>query len=283
MDHIVDRECDLESGHRCLAYVFGDISLRYASWTDRHWPSHSLWCLTRLLEQWLRPSSPRNRDTFAGSTHEREFNLLLVQTAVMLLSQRHQRFGLENWCIEFLFAQLCRPESLLSKDEHSNVIHLVLEESALLRIVGILPYFGYDENMVSCGVAILESVLTYIGRLLGDARTLHYGDWLFAKAVFSEPGGTVATWDLGEWIRNRAPEILRLRPSSTAAIQGIHDALTAIYPLCAENDELRALWDRIDYPGRPGDIFTDPFLDLGAFFSSAEEPCVHGDIVVNPS
>ncbi|EJD51476.1 hypothetical protein AURDEDRAFT_159207 [Auricularia subglabra TFB-10046 SS5] len=205
----------------------------------------------------------------------------------MLLAPWHGRFGLENWCIEFLFARLCRPESLLSKEEYSNVIHLVVEESALLRIVGILHYFVYDEDLVSRGAAILQSILTYIGRLLGDARTLHYGDRLFAKVVFSEHGGTVAdepaTWDLGDWMRNRAPEMLRFCPSSTAAIQGIHDALTAIYPLCAGNNKLRALWDRIGYPGRPGDIFTDPFLDVGAFFTSAEAPRAHRSDIFSAS
>ncbi|EJD51513.1 hypothetical protein AURDEDRAFT_159246 [Auricularia subglabra TFB-10046 SS5] len=181
--------------------------------------------------------------------------------------------GPEPSCIEFLFAQLCCPQSLLGESGTHDATRLLLEASALFKIVGMPWFFGCTDDVVNRGTAILATTIRHVGRLLNSAETIRYGEPLFKQLAFSEAKrktGEPRTWDLGEWIRTQAPGILECYPSSTTAMQDIHDALSAIYPLCADSKELRACWDRIGYPGRPGDIFTDPFLDVGAFFNSAE-------------
>ncbi|EJD51508.1 hypothetical protein AURDEDRAFT_159242 [Auricularia subglabra TFB-10046 SS5] len=193
----------------------------------------------------------------------------------MVLSAEHDTFGCDRWCIEFLFAQLCCPQSLLGESGTLDVTRLLLERSAIRKIAGVHGYFGYSDDVASHATAILATTINHVGRLLNSAKTISDGEQLFKQSAFSEVNRKTdepIIWDLGEWIRTQAPDILENCPSSATAMQDIHDTLSGIYPLCADRKELRACWDRIGYPGRPGDIFTYPFLDIGAFFTSAEAP-----------
>ncbi|EJD51481.1 hypothetical protein AURDEDRAFT_120819 [Auricularia subglabra TFB-10046 SS5] len=180
--------------------------------------------------------------------------------------------------LNFLFAQLCHVPGALRQEGKLEIIRLILDEAALLKIVGETSYVAFNDESVRHGIGILAEITSSVSRLIGDATSFDDGVQLFAKLAFAEAKGQnneTVTWDLGEWTRTLAHALIENYPSAATSMQDFHNAVVAIYPLCAGSSELRAHWDRIDYPGRPGDIFTDPFLDVGEFFANAEAPRVH--------
>ncbi|EJD51511.1 hypothetical protein AURDEDRAFT_111694 [Auricularia subglabra TFB-10046 SS5] len=194
----------------------------------------------------------------------------------MLLLPRHPPTSFEHLSIHVLFAHLCHLPRALRQQEKLEIIRLILDEVVLLKIVGVTPYPIYDEY-AGHGAGILAEITSSVGRLIGDATSFHDGVKLFGKLAFAEGKGQnngTVTWDLGDWTRTRAPALIEDTPDVGTSMVVFHNAMTAIYPLCAGSSELLAHWDRIGYPGRPGDVFTDPFLEVGAFFANAESPRV---------
>ncbi|EJD51509.1 hypothetical protein AURDEDRAFT_149724 [Auricularia subglabra TFB-10046 SS5] len=154
-----------------------------------------------------------------------------------------------------------------------KIIRLILDEVVLPKIVGVTCHIDDDDRRD--GTGILAEITSSVGGMIADATSFHDGVQLFAKLALAEGKGRnneTVIWDLGEWTRKRAPALFEHYPSARTSMQDFHNAMAAIYPLCASSSELRAHWDRIGYPGRPSDIFTDPFLEVGAFFATAEAP-----------
>ncbi|EJD51504.1 hypothetical protein AURDEDRAFT_120832 [Auricularia subglabra TFB-10046 SS5] len=273
--------------HTCLAFLFGNGEFRDVAWAERCWSSFDFWSLIECLDSSLRRVSTSN-SVSTGLDDRPGLNLALARTTVMLLLPYHNRHNKEDLCIEFLFDRLCSPQSPLGDTGKLDIIRLVLEESAILTFLSRTDYY-FEETFARRGIAILGTIIRHLGRLLGENRAIPHGEQLFRNLAFSEATGQnnqSITWDLGEWIRTDAPTLLDYFPSLTTVMQDFHDAMAAIYPLCSGSTELRSHWDRIGYPGRPGDTvsttplpaalfshvvnqFSDPFLDVGLFFTMA--------------
>lgn len=261
--------------HRCLAYLFGSNHLCDVAWPESPWSWSSLSNLSRCLENSRRhPFQPTSART---QSDDREFDFALAFTSVMLLSPGHDVFGTEEKSVAFLFGYLCQPSSpsIPDSDGKLRVIRLILETGALLRIVGMPEYLNYDDNDIQYGLGVLTAIITDLGRRLREGATDREWEQLFQALAYTDvkgENGASRTWDLGVWLRTQSFKILKDYYASATSMQSVHDALVEIYPLCDANHELRAQWDRIGYPGRPGDIFSDPFLDVGAFFENGEDP-----------
>ena len=85
LEHLPRRE------HRCLAYLFGSSDLWYPTWKDRHWSWRPLFYLSASLEtSCLHPFEPSSVRTLSD---DRQFDLALARTVVILLSPRNDRYG----------------------------------------------------------------------------------------------------------------------------------------------------------------------------------------------
>ncbi|EJD51479.1 hypothetical protein AURDEDRAFT_159210 [Auricularia subglabra TFB-10046 SS5] len=180
---------------------------------------------------------------------------------------------MEDPCIRTLFGVLCHPKSHVDDAGKLNIVRLILEEAALQSIVGpvIRSSLIDDRRFKFNGTGILAAITSSICSLLGAPETRPQGEQLFKQLAFTEVHrkSTVLIWDLGEWIRTHSDALTGVISVDSIWMQSFHDSMTEIFNMCATNDPLRTAWNRIGYPGRPGDVFSDPFLDIGAFFGQA--------------
>ncbi|EJD36749.1 hypothetical protein AURDEDRAFT_129877 [Auricularia subglabra TFB-10046 SS5] len=241
----------------------------------KHFNSNHAFRLERELDRLLSPEMRKRsldrslRDTSNAVTNQtspealerrRGFVLSLTRTVVMLLARQDPSD--DPWGLS----------SLLDNDERNDVIRLALEESALTGIT--LATSHTDEPDPKTIVETAAAIIRHISHLLRDVDYAQEGEKLFgllARVEAKPTEGINLPWDLGEWIRNSAPSILEWYPDAGTAFQEFHEEMVAIYPMCARRSTVAAHWDRIGYPGRPGDTLSDPFLRLGAFFENAEE------------
>lgn len=175
--------------------------------------------------------------------------------------------------VRALTIQLCHPQTVLLEREQLAVVRIILDELSLSPIT-TSPLFSIDDGALAGGIAVLAMIVRCVGRRLSDANTCTDGAHLLRQLVYAEAKGArgeTVSWDLGKWIDTSAPEYVEKSMSIATAMQEVHDAMAdELYPQCAASSELRALWERIGYTGRPDDVFSDPFLSVGAFLMMAE-------------
>ncbi|EJD51515.1 hypothetical protein AURDEDRAFT_120836 [Auricularia subglabra TFB-10046 SS5] len=239
------------SEHPCLAYLFGLGELQTAAWDNRDWSRDQLSCLLNCLE----PSLRRGCLHLTASNPQPGFMFALARAAVMLLS--HSEFS---------------APSRLNAGEKACIIRLILEQTALPQITahGRRLSVPVGRETIGYGIRILETITSYVRQLLEGESTVLQGRTLFGLLATSEVkrgSGYAAIWDLGLWLRGLRPDLV---PGATQSLQQFHEEMTAIYALRLRSRPITEYWERIGYPGRPGDIFSDPFLDISAFFYIAE-------------
>lgn len=155
--------------HRCLAYLFGSSKLWYATWKNRHWSKDTLLYLSAsLLMSCLHPCEPSSVRTLSD---DRQFDIALARTGVMLLSQHYHRTGWEFSWIKFLFGHLSQSPlpSLPDNNEQSDIIRLIIWNAALLGIVGSPDWRAFHPATDIWSTAVLAAIICDLGSRLREA------------------------------------------------------------------------------------------------------------------